>query len=694
MSTKKQIMKRLSLIYGALLVFVILVIAKHVYLLVSEGNKWREMGALLYKEQLLMPLRGDICASDGRVLVSTLPYCKLYFDATTVKDDKDYHRLADSLSKGMAQFFKEKTAEQYKRQLLELRKKKKKYALLDVREVFPHEFQLLKKMPLFKSGLMYRQSRSRISLYGDLGRRTLGYRQGGSENKEVYVGLEAAFDSYLKGIPGLEIVSGGKKSFPQMVKRPEDGCDVITTIDIDFQDIVHEVLVGQLEKFQASHGSVVLMEVKTGDIKAIANLEKQKSGAYEEGINLAVQSRGEPGSVVKAATIIALLEDGFVNPEDTIDLGGKGYYQYYDRKMYESDNKKPGKVTVQMLVENSYNGISQLVVEHYKGKSERFVNRLSNMGLDKVSGVCLEGEREPYINRPGMDSWSGTSLPWLSIGYESALTPLQVLAFYNAIANDGQRMRPRLVKEIREGRRVVKKIEPEEIGSRICSRSTLEKVRAMLEGVVERGTGRNIRTAEYKIAGKTGTSQISQGADGYQKGNNKTTFVGYFPADKPLYSCVVVIDSPLASKGSSGSRVAGPVFREIADKVYAKTYMQHEKEEEPKVKTLPVSKNGLKEDFVAVFDKLDMPLDGLSAVADSEWVTTSSTAGEHVELQPRNVLDALVPNVVGMGLRDAVYLLEKSGLKVKCNGSGMVASQSLRAGTKAISGSEIHIELR
>ena len=481
---------------------------------------------------------------------------------------------------------------------------------------------------------------------------------------------------------------------PVTVEEPEDGNDVITTIDVDYQDIVQHALLRQMEKFEADKGCAVLMEVKTGDVKAIANLTRTTGGTYRESMNYAIGDAGEPGSVIKAATMIALLEDGYVEPDDTVDLGGTGRYQFYENYLTDSDNKKPGKISIRHVFETSSNGIAKIVYDHYRKQPERFVNRWCGLGLDKSLGVRLKGEGEPYIKHPGEKEWTGITLPWMSIGYELKITPLQVLAFYNAIANDGQRMRPRFVKEIRNRGRIVESFEPEEVGGRLCSRSTLKKIQEMLEGVVENGTARNIRTDKYRIAGKTGTARIATGTKGYGIRKYRASFVGFFPAEAPLYSCIVVIDNPSLSKGFYAAQVSSPVFREIADKVYSIAYMQYGEQQRVAEKTVPVSKNGLKTDFRKIFDGLGLELDGKAEVEENDWVITSSGEGENVVLKPRRINNSVVPNVKGMGLRDALFVLENAGLKVGVVGAGMVQRQSLAPGQDVREGGYIQIELR
>ena len=384
------------------------------------------------------------------------------------------------------------------------------------------------------------------------------------------------------------------------------------------------------------------------------------------------------------------MEDGFVSPDDTIDLGKSGAYKFYNRTLREAHGGL-GKVTVRQMLEKSANGIAKLVFDNYKEHPEKFVNRWYAMGLDKKTGICLPGETEPFIKHPKDKTWSGISLPWMAFGYETQLTPLQILAFYNAIANDGQRMRPRLVKEIRNHGEVVKRFDTEEMGGRICSRKTLENIQSMLEGVVEHGTARNIYTENYRIAGKTGTARIAKGGK-YVSGAYRASFVGYFPADDPLYSCIVVIDNP--RNGYYATTVSAPVFKEIADKVYSMAYVQYGEPEYEEDKSLPVCKDGLKKDFVTIFDYLDMDVDGLRDVSDSEWVGTLSDEGENMKLEPRRVDYSTVPNVRGMGLRDALYVLENSGLKVGVAGAGMVRKQSLQPGSEVPKGSYVQIELR
>lgn len=701
MSMKGEIVWRIGLVYVLMIVIAGAVVFQTLRVQMWEGEKWRKKSvSVRVKDFEVMPNRGDICAADGRTLASSVPYYELRFDASVV-DNEVFRKSADSLARCLSLFFKDKSPAAYRAQLQTAKSRKNRYLLINRRKVSFTELKRIRNFPVFRlgknrGGLIEVMNSVRLQPHVNLAGRTIGYLSEADDGSfEGRVGLEGAFENELKGIPGRSVKQMMSGTWvPVTVEEPIDGNDIVTTIDVDYQDIVQHALQKQLEKFEALNGTAILMEVPTGDIKAIANLTRTASGTYREDMNYAIGDAGEPGSVMKAATMIALLEDGYVQPEDTVDLGGTGRYQFYKNYLTDSDNKKPGKISIQHIFEISSNGIARLVFDHYKDKPERFVNRLCGMGLDKKLGVRIKGEGEPYIKHPGDKNWSGITLPWMSIGYELKITPLQILAFYNAIANDGRRMRPRFVKEIRNRGEVVQRIQPEEASGRICSRSTLKKVRKMLEGVVENGTARNIYTDKYRIAGKTGTARIATGTSGYGVRKYRASFVGFFPADRPLYSCIVVVNNPSLSKGFYANQVANPVFREIADKVYSIAYMQYGEVQSESLQTLPVCKNGLKYDFMEIFDGLDYELDGLEDVEHTDWVLTAGADAGHIVLKPRRILDAQVPNVKGMGLRDALFVLENAGLKVEVSGSGMVQKQSLTPGTEVREGSWIRIELR
>lgn len=701
MAIKDDITWRTILVYVVFVLFGCLILAKAVTVMTVEGEKWRKMASANVPDQpVKIPSnRGDIWASDGRILATSVPFYELRFDPIAVKKEV-FKEGIDSLAWCLSNFFKDGSKDYYKNKLVSARNGKhpNRYLLINRRRVNHTELKQIRKFPIFRlgknrGGFQAIVDNKRLQPHMNLAVRTIGYLNEASDGTpEGRVGLEAAFENQLKGESGQGIKRMMSGTWMVIANRePVDGRDIVTTIDVDYQDIVQHALKSQLEKSNAENGSAILMEVRTGDIKAIANLARNKDGNYVESQNYAISSAGEPGSVIKAATMIALLEDGCLTPEDTIDLGTSGKYKFYDRSLSES-HEGLGKVTVKQIMEKSSNGIAKLVFDHYKERPEKFVNRWFAMGLDKKTGICLPGEAEPFIKYPREKGWTGISLPWMSIGYEIKLTPLQVLTFYNAIANEGQRMYPRLVKEIRNRGEVIKTFEPEEVGGRICSRKTLAEVREMLEGVVEYGTARNIYTPKYRIAGKTGTARLAKGAEGYGGGRYKASFVGYFPADRPLYSCIVVIDNP--SNGYYATTVSAPVFREISDKVYSMAYVQYGRPEYEIDKSLPVCKNGLKTDFQTLFDELKMKMDGWQDTEGTDWVVTVSNEGENMVVKPRRINYSTVPNVKGMGLRDALYVLENSGLKVGVSGAGMVQKQSLKPGSEVARGSYIQIELR
>lgn len=701
MTIKDDITWRTVLVYVVFILFGCLVLLKAVTVMTVEGEKWRKLASANVPEKpVTMPSnRGDICAADGRILATSVPFYELRFDPIAVKDEV-FKAEVDSLAWYLADFFRDGTKEFYKKKLNNARSKKhpNRYLLINKRRVNHMELKRIRNFPIFRlgknrGGFQAIVDNKRLQPHVNLASRTIGYLNEAADGvAEGRVGLEAAFEHQLKGESGEGIKRMMSGTWMTIADRePVDGMDVVTTIDVDYQDIVQHALKSQLERSNAENGSAILMEVRTGDIKAIANLKRTSDGSYAESQNYAISASGEPGSVIKAATMVALLEDGFFTPQDTVDLGKSGKYKFYDKVISESHDGL-GKVTVKQILEKSANGIAKLVYDCYDKQPEKFVNRWFAMGLNKKTGICLPGEGVPFIKYPKEQGWTGISLPWMSFGYEVRLTPLQVLAFYNAIANDGQRMVPRLVKEIRNRGEVVKRFPPEEAGSRICSRKTLDGVREMLEGVVENGTARNIYTHKYRIAGKTGTARLVNEAGKYVPGRYKASFVGYFPADKPLYSCIVVIDNP--SNGYYATTVSAPVFREIADKVYSMAYVQYGRPEYETDKSLPVCKNGLKADFRTLFDELEIGVDGLADARETDWVITASNEGENMVVKPRRITYATVPNAKGMGLRDALYVLENSGLKVGVSGSGMVQRQSLQPGATVPNGTYVQIELR
>lgn len=697
---KEKIVFRYVIVYTIILIVTVIILVQGFSVATLERGKWNELSEKVNSTYpiALRPDRGDICAEDGRVLATSVPYYELRFDAVAPHDTL-FTRHVDSLAICLSRIFRDKSSADYRRSLTNARRRKIRYAPLGNRKVNHMELKAIQRFPIFragkyKGGLIIEKSDLRLQPHRDLACRTIGsLNKGVNDRLEGYVGLEASFENYLKGEDGIghmENMSGRRMTVVD--KEPKHGCDVITTINVDYQDVTQSALRNQLKRFDAQKGVAVVMEVETGDIKAIANLERVAEGTYRETMNFAINSSEEPGSVIKAATMIAMLEDGYVSPKDTFDLGDKGFYRFYDRIVYESDRKGVGKVSLQRILEKSSNGISKLIFDFYQKNPQKFIDRLFAMRLNEPLGIVLSGEGRPYIKHPSDKNWTGITLPWMSFGYELRLTPLQILAFYNAIANDGQRMRPRFVKEIRDKNKVIERFDIEKVGNKICSRSTLKTIHEMLIGVVENGTARNIKTPHYKIAGKTGTAKVAHGNKGYGYGSYRASFVGYFPAEKPLYSCIVVIENP--RKGYYANVVSASVFKEISDQIYTMAYLRQDEAKESSSEELPVCMNGSKEELLTIFDDLDIDVELSDPAEDSEWVSTSAFENRYIAIDIRKVREDLMPNVKGMGLKDALYLLENLGLKVHVRGNGMVAEQSINPGSTIRHGNMVYLNLR
>lgn len=694
-SHEKQIKKRIYLAYGLMCLFAFAIVGRIVQIQVFEGAKWKakaETQTTTFRE--IEAARGNIFAADGSLLATSKPIYEVRWDANIPSlSDEYFDKHIDELSRQLAGLFKDKSASTYKRELTQARLKGSQYHLIK-RKVDHKDLKKLREFAIFnrgryKGGLIYHQKNKRAKPFKQLAARTIGY-----DRPNYSVGLEGAYSTELSGIGGkrlMQKIAGGNWKPLNDVNEiePEDGADLITTIDINIQDVAEHALQTQLEKHGAHHGCAVLMEVQTGAIKAIANLTLQESGNYAETYNYAIGSTTEPGSTFKLASMICLLEDGFVDITDTVDIEG-GIKKYYSETMKDSKTGVYDKITVAKAFEISSNvGISKLVNQHYSAKPEKLTDRLRKMGLDKPLGLEIKGEGTPSIPSPGDGSWSGISLPWMSIGYEVLQTPLQILSFYNAVANDGKMVKPKMVDAIKKHGKIIKEFPTEVLNDQICSAETIREVKKLMEAVVERGTATNLKHANYKIAGKTGTAQIAKGGSYHREKSYQASFVGYFPADKPRYTCIVVVDSPTRSV-YYGNLVAGPIFKEISDKVYSTQVKMLEEVASDSSKVAPDTKAGNKTDIAKALQKLKIGADIQDP--DAEWAE-AQPIGDTVKIAPRNVVENLVPKVVGMGAMDALFLLENQGLKVKMIGTGVVRQQSIIPGTRATKGREIIIRL-
>ncbi|MBT6746903.1 MAG: transpeptidase family protein [Flavobacteriales bacterium] len=702
MEEKKDILWRVYLVYFFMCLFGAAIVGRIVFIQFVEGDKWISKAEnTTTKLKDIEAVRGNIYAEDGSLLATSIPIYEVRFDPNCdALKDVVWDENIDSLCISLSILFDDKTATEYKRDLIGAKENGARYHLIK-RNVKYTQLKKMREFPIFKrgrykGGFIFMQQNKRQKPFRQLAARTIGYDRDGLKP----VGLEGAYRTELKGIEGKRLMQkiGGGVWMPLNADNeiePQDGSDIVTTIDVNIQDVAHRALLEQLELHNADHGCVVMMEVSTGEIKAIANLSRGKDGDYYEQYNYAIGESTEPGSTFKLASVIAALEEGLVNVTDSVDTGN-GRYKFYDQVMTDSKFGGHGKMTFgEALVVSSNIGISKVINDAYAKNPQAFVDRLYKMNLQQSLDVEIAGEGKPLIKSTKDKSWSGVTLPWMSIGYEVQMTPLQILTFYNAIANNGRMVQPKFVNEVQVRGKTIRKIKTQVINESICSKSTIEKIKPLLEEVVENGTARNLKNAHFKIAGKTGTVQIANDKYGYKydsKVSHQASFVGYFPAESPKYSCIVVVNAP-SNNVYYGNLVAGPIFKEIADKVYANSVEIHEELQQQELmanNTIPVSKNGSQKDLVKVFKKLAVPTDVQSL--DNQWAITR-TGDESVEIQVRKVITGLVPNVVGMAATDAIFLLENAGLGVKIDGKGTIKSQSIKPGLRVGIGDQITLEL-
>lgn len=693
---KNDILIRGYLVFAGFLLFGMAILARVGYLQIAEGEYWKSKAdSLTLKYRSIPPMRGNIYASDGSLLATSLPRYDIHVDFRADGMKKDiFNDNVDSLAFCLANLFRDKTRQEYKAIIKEARRDGDRYFLLK-RNISFKEQKALRTFPIFrlgknKGGLIVDQLSRREKPFKLLASRTIGYKM---ENKEVEsVGIESAFDSDLKGTTGkrlMQRIAGGvwKPVNTENEIEPLDGRDVVTTIDLNLQDVAENALLKQLREHDADMGCAILMEVSTGHIKAIANLKRVgDDDLYQEDYNYAIGQATEPGSTFKLATLMAAMEDGYVDLDDSTETYGGEMLLAGGIKMRDSHEGGYGRVSVKKAFAVSSNvGISLIAMKHYKKNPQLFVDRLRAMHLADPLSLQIPGEPTPRLKDTRDKDWSKISLPFMSIGYESKFTPLQLLTFYNAVANNGRMIQPLLVKEIRNKGHVVEQFSSKVIAESICSPGTIQKARKLLEEVVATGTASHIKHAQYTIAGKTGTAQIAQGKDGYKTGKIKyqASFCGYFPADNPKYSCIVMVYAP-GKDVYYGASIACPVFKDIADKVYALDTQMH-KELESMPDSLfagyPLLKAGRANPAALVARNLEVKYNGPA----NGWVTASQQAFTPDFNK--------VPNVKGMGLRDALYLLENQGLQVKPVGRGAVIRQSIQPGTKLEKGQHITIEL-
>jgi len=703
MAIRSEIVWRSGVVYLTIVVLALLILVRILILQFVERGKWSKLSdKYVYKTAEMPANRGDILARDGRLLASSVPYYSVYMDTrSTGMSQATWSAGINGLSEGLSRLLGERSATGWKSVITEARKRRDRYFLIR-KKVDYTTLKKLKELPIFKEGqykggLVAQPENKRMLPHRELAARTIGYLNEGDGG--TVVGLEGSFDKILAGKTGMVVkqrLTGGDwiPVDERESVRSVDGDDIVTTLDIDLQDVASSALENELRKHNAHHGCAVLMEVATGDIRAIANLELGSDGGYHETYNYAIGESTEPGSTFKLPVLMAAIEDGVIDTGDIVNTGN-GSVKFYNKVIRDTREGGYGELTVKQVFEKSSNvGTSTLITEHYKNNPKDFVNRLYAMRLNQKLGLQIKGEGTPLIRFPGDKLWSGLTLPMMSHGYEVQMTPLQILTFYNAVANDGRMMRPRFVTEVLRNGSVVESYRPEIIINSIASRSTIRKARAMMEGVVEHGTATNLKNANYKIAGKTGTAQIAKDKYGYRQGpriSYQASFVGYFPAENPLYSCIVVVNAP--SNGVYyGNLVAGSVFREIADKVYSTNFYkdyQAENAGDKKEISAPEAGNGYRKDINEVLDELDARN---KKGSKDDWVATRES-GDTIRLVGVDTRKGLVPDVRGMSLRDAIYLLENSGLQVRYSGKGKVLRQSPEHGARVSYGSVVKLDM-
>lgn len=665
-ATDKSILIRLYFVAGVLVLFAAAVLFKLVSIQVVDGEKYMALAETRTTRIFtIAPNRGNLYSDDGSLLATSVSKYTIRFDAVTVSD-ADFKENIKPLSDSLATLFG-KTSTHYQQLLRKAKQNKNRYVLiarnLDYSDYMAVKgFPLLKKGP-FKGGLIIEQKTKREHPLGKIAERSVGYERVDENGYRTRVGMEGAFSEYLSGVAGnREKQKISKNQWKPIgnnnIIEPKDGFDVYSTIDINIQDIAHHALLKQLELYKADHGTVIVMETKTGEVKAISNLGQTSEGKYYERLNYAIGESHEPGSTFKLVNLVAALEDKVIDTSSIVDTEN-GSWELYKHKIKDTKRGGHGEISVAKAFEVSSNiAFAKIIHNGYKDDPEKYVNRLMSMGIHKELGLPVKGEGIPVLRYPGDKGWSGLSLAQMAYGYEVAMTPLQTLAFYNAIANDGEMVKPRLLKEVKEWNKTIKKFDKEVLNTAICSQETVKKVQQILKDVVEKkhGTGHKMYSPNFSMAGKTGTTQTNYVSKDKDKYEYISSFAGYFPADNPKYSCIVVIHKPNKSVGYYGADVSGPVFKSVAQKVYATSPM---------------------------VDEIDM-LNGFDANLEKAF------QGYFTDAQK---VYSKIPNLYGMSGMDAVAILENLGIEVEVKGNGKVYSQSISKGTDIKKVKKIVLEL-
>lgn len=646
--------KRAIIVATCVFAIILVIFGKLIYTSISEGGNLRDQAEnYTIQKMTIEAQRGNIFSADGKLLAISMPVYNLYMDPTA-PNNENFNNNIEALALELSEIFNNRTSLEWKNFIKAKRARGDRYIKIASQITFS-DLQKVKTFPLYelgkyKGGLIVEQQNHRKMPLELIAKRTIGYDKQSSQ-----AGIEGAFSSYLEGKNGEQwrqkIANGNWRPIESGYEiQPKNGSDVITTIDTRIQDVAHEELMNTMQKFEADHGCVIVMEVATGHVKAIANLGINEQGEYKELRNYAVYEKAEPGSTFKLTSFMVALDDGVIDTADIVDTDG-GVYTIYGKKVKDSHKGGYGVISVAEAFRKSSNtGTVKAIYPHYKDNPEKFVDQLYKMGLNQKLGLEIKGEGTPNIPKPGDNNWYGTTLPWMTFGYGVELTPLQTLSIYNAVANDGKMIKPLFVSHIRENGRVIENFETKILNPAICSKETLAELQVLLEGVVERGTAKNIYSNDIRMAGKTGTSLLN-----YWKSTKEyqASFAGYFPSEAPKYSCIVVINNPNIYKGYYGNVVAAPIFKAIAEEIYLMT------------------------------PKEEMHLDMTKEIAHSK--------------DPTKIEDALsknyIPNLRGYNGNEAIQILENAGFKVETTGNGKVKSQHPKHGTARNTTSVIKLTL-
>ncbi|MCD8183652.1 MAG: PASTA domain-containing protein [Bacteroides sp.] len=704
---KKNIMTRYFFVVLVMALIGVAIIVKGAVIMFAERQYWQDVADRFVKENVTVkPNRGNILSADRKLMASSLPEYRIYMDFKAGGEKKDtmFINHLGEICEGLHRIFPDKSAAEFKKHLLQGRKKGSRNYLIYPKRISYIQYKEAKRLPVFnlnkyRGGFHELAYNQRKKPFGSLAARTLGdlYADTAQGAKN---GIELAFDTLLKGRNGITHRQKVMNKYLNIVDIPPvDGCDIITTLDVDMQDICEKALVDKLTELEAVWGVAVLMDVATGDVKAIVNMERAKDGRYYEMRNLAISNMMEPGSTFKTASIMVALEDGKITPDYTVDTG-KGVKRMYGRDMKDWNWYKGGYsvINVTKILEVSSNiGVSTIIDDFYKNNPQKYIDGLRRMSIDQPLHLQIAGEGKPNIRGPKERYFAKTTLPWMSIGYETQIPPLNVLTFYNAIANNGVMVRPRFVTHAVKNGETVEEFPVEVINSKICSDRTLGQIQTILEKVVSEGLAKSAGSKQFHVSGKTGTAQVSQGAAGYKSGvrNHLVSFCGYFPSEKPKYSCIVSIQ---INKGMpSGGAMAGSVFGKIAERVYAKNLRFDIRNAiDSTTNVIPAVKAGEMNEALQVLNILNVPTQKQFEEQKGKelWGHTQAAPSAVILQGQKPGSGTVVPNVIGMGAKDAVYLLESKGLKVRLSGVGRVKNQSTPSGNRLVKGQTIALTLQ